>query len=250
MIHSPFSPAEAQKTTEHVVGLIPQGLDLFVDLFCGGCPVSVNAEARRAIANTHSGTLASFYEFLKSQESPGDFVDEIQSAANSYGGLETDWEFQRLRRDFAKTRDWVKLALLFASCWKNELLFNRRSECVSAFGPPDGSPRFGEGFRDRMLGFTQALRRFEFTNVDFTNFLGDDPEDFVEYPEKTFFWAAPGRLGLQSQRDLVELLDGLGKLGFKYGFLLKHRDISSFEGWIREKQFGAHSLFGDLLLLS
>ena len=66
MIQSPLNYTGGKfKLLPQILPLFPQNIDLFVDLFCGGCNVGVNVECNRVIYNDLDRNLLYLYQTFK-----------------------------------------------------------------------------------------------------------------------------------------------------------------------------------------
>ena len=54
------------KLLPQIIPLFPNEINTFVDLFCGGCNVGINIQAKRHIYNDINSFIIDFYNFLLS----------------------------------------------------------------------------------------------------------------------------------------------------------------------------------------
>lgn len=65
MIQSPLNYTGGKyKLLPQILPLFPKNIDLFVDLFCGGCNVGINVEANRFLYNDINRNLQYIYQTL------------------------------------------------------------------------------------------------------------------------------------------------------------------------------------------
>ena len=80
MIQSPLNYTGGKfKLLPQILPLFPKDINIFVDLFCGGCNVGINIDSNRVIYNDLNENLLYLYNTFKSldKESVLDWIYEI-----------------------------------------------------------------------------------------------------------------------------------------------------------------------------
>ena len=196
MIQSPLNYTGGKyKLLPQILPLFPPNPRVFVDLFCGGCNVGLNAPAERGVYNDLNRDLLGLYQTLK--ELDGDTVlagvyEIIRqyrlSLASRYGyahyGCDSsrglgDYNragYLRLREDYNRRRaaglddhpTRIMLYVLIVYAFNNQIRFNARGE----FNLPVGKRDFNSRMEEKLLAFMGRLRAqaCTFTSLDFRDF--------------------------------------------------------------------------------
>jgi adenine-specific DNA-methyltransferase len=237
VIQSPLNYTGGKfKLLNQILPHFPDRIDTFVDLFCGGCNVGVNVDARRVIFNDNSPHLLylcnTFRNFGK--ETILSMIDDIikryglsRSANNGYDfyGCESSAglssynrePFLRLREDFNKKNDdhgyFIMLYVLIVYAFNNLIRFNSKGE----FNLPVGKRDFNDRMKSKLCAFIDRLQdsNYEFSCVDFREF------DSAALTENSLVYCDPpylitcapyneqGGWNEQCERDLYAVLDTL-----------------------------------------
>lgn len=85
MIQSPLNYTGGKfKLLPQILPLFPSNIDLFVDLFCGGCNVGINVNCQRVIYNDLDSNLLYLYNSFKNLDKQSVF-DWIYQIIEQYG---------------------------------------------------------------------------------------------------------------------------------------------------------------------
>lgn len=222
----------------------PEHIDLFVDLFCGGCNVGINADCGKVLFNDKNGYLPSLYQTFKNTDKAVTFqvINEIidtyhLSRANTYGydsyGCESsgglaDYNrepFLKLRKDFNDYRErdyyyYLMLYVLHLYSFNNQIRFNRKGQ----FNLPVGKRDFNKKMESKLSEFIDRLKSGDycFTSRDFREI---NPGEF---DENSFVYADPpylitcatyneqGGWNEDRERELLVFLDGLHERNIRF----------------------------------
>ena len=248
MIQSPLNYTGGKyKLLPQILPLFPREIDLFVDLFCGGCNVGLNVESRRVLYNDLDRNLLGLYQAFRSREKEV-VLEEVYGIIREYGlslvsrngydyyhcdsgkGL-GNWnreKFLHLRRDFNRLRaagtldfhGWMMLYLLIVYSFNNQIRFNSRGE----FNLPVGKRDFNRKMEEKLLAFLDRIQTQDcrFTCQDFRDF---DPsvltgKDLVYLDPPYLITCATynekGGWGPEAEADLLSFLDRLDRLGLRF----------------------------------
>ena len=220
----------------------PAEIDTFVDLFCGGCNVGLNAEAERVIFNDISAELIGLYTTFQFQ-SPDEVFRTIEEVIETYGlsrsnvhgyahyNCDSSKGLGPVNRDgFLRLRDACNengpppdsflLFVLIVYAFNNQIRFNRRG----SFNLPVGKRDFNDRMREKLRAFLERLQNgsYSFLCQDFRSF---DPSVLTE---KSLVYCDPpylitcasyneqGGWTEQDELDLLAFLDGLDAKGLKF----------------------------------
>lgn len=272
MIQSPLNYTGGKyKLLPQILPLFPQSTRTFVDLFCGGCNVGLNAPSQQVIYNDRSPELLRLYQTLNTLD--GDrvlaWVYEIIEAYrlslvsrygyDSYGcdsgkGLASYNRegFLRLREDYNRRRQeglddprsHIMLYVLIVYAFNNQIRFNARGE----FNLPVGKRDFNRRMEDKLLAFLERIHQQnctftcqDFREVDTTaltrqDFVYADPPYLITcatYNEK-------GGWNEDLERELLAFLNRLHAQGVPFALSnvlrSKGRENTILLQWLEQNQ--------------
>lgn len=225
------------KLLPQILPLFPKNIHTFVDLFCGGCNVGINVQAKQYIFNDYHKELIGLYSFFKNipvQQLLTSIFDIINHYGlslsalygytyyhcNSSSGLSAYNKegFNRLRTDFNKLhvknyRYYLMLFVLIIYSFNNQIRFNNKGQ----FNLPVGKRDFNKKMQDKLVEFIQVI---QMSNCSFTNFSYLDfdisqltKDDFVYIdPPYLISCASYNENGGWTEQNEKELLFFLEKL--------------------------------------
>lgn len=241
MIPSPLNYTGGKyKLLPQILPLFPDRINVFVDLFCGGCNVGLNVNCSRVIYNDLNEHLLCLYRTFKNMDTQAVMEQIFQiieqfglSLSSQYGyayyGCESSGglgpynrdKFLKLRAAFNEKQAkqeldegyYVMLYVLIVYAFNNQLRFNQKG----AFNLPVGKRDFNQKMQQKLSDFLDRIRQQEcsFTCSDFrkfdTSFL--TARDFVYVDPPYLITCATyneqGGWGENDERDLLAFLDGL-----------------------------------------
>ena len=193
MIQSPLNYTGGKfRLLPQILPLFPHKINTFVDLFCGGCNISINVEAKRHIYNDVNLRLIRLLQTLKNSDKHN-VVEMIYQVIEKYNlslvsrhsyeyyGCESDKglgeynrdKFLRLREDFNKLeadddRYYIMLFVLVVYSFNNQIRFNNKGK----FNLPVGKRDFNTKIYEKLSSFIDVLKaqNGSFTCSDFTMF--------------------------------------------------------------------------------
>lgn len=113
LIKSPLNYTGGKfKLLEQILPLLPDKVDRFVDLFCGGCNVGINVQANKIICNDNMKPLVDMYkEFQK--YTFDELLEYIQNKIKEYKLSKTNKEgYLEFREYYNKTKYPIDLYIL------------------------------------------------------------------------------------------------------------------------------------------
>ncbi|MDR2267432.1 MAG: Dam family site-specific DNA-(adenine-N6)-methyltransferase [Christensenellaceae bacterium] len=232
------------KLLPQILPHFPKDINLFVDLFCGGGNVGINADCRRVIFNDNNNLLRHLFGAFKNVDKDVTFetIDRIveeyglsNSSKNGYGfyscnsidglGSYNSERYLRLREDFNKKKSqdydyYIMLYVLILYAFNNQIRFNSKGE----FNLPVGKRDFNDKMREKLSAFIDRLKSvdYKFESVDFRKL------DNAEWDDKTFVYCDPpylitcatyneqGGWNEDLERGLLAYLDGLNERGISF----------------------------------
>ena len=272
MIQSPLNYTGGKyKLLPQILPLFPQRTRLFVDLFCGGCNVGLNAPSRRVIYNDLNRDLMGLYETLRALDEQTVLSRIYQIIQNyrlslsarmgyAYYGCDSGRGlgsynregYLRLRCDYNRRRaaglddhcSRLMLYVLIVYAFNNQIRFNARGE----FNLPVGKRDFNRRMEEKLRGFLTRIHRQDctFTCLDFRDFDIDtlDRRDFV-YADPPYLitcatYNEKGGWNEALERELLAFLDRLHAQGVPFALSnvlrSKGRENTILLQWLEENR--------------
>ena len=241
------------KLLPQILPLFPSHIDTFIDLFCGGCNVGINVNAKKVILNDREPALLYLYNTFKNldKQETIKFIDQIinkyglsksslygyeKYVTNSSAGLSeyNKKKFLKMREDFNHhtLKDYyyyILLYVLIVYSFNNQIRFNKEGK----FNLPVGKRDFNLKMRQKLEVFIDKLQagNYEFKNQDFRKF------DIKKINKQSFVYCDPPYLLTcatyneqkkwteSDEKDLLSFLDNLNMKGIKFALsnVLTHK---------------------------
>ena len=248
MIQSPLNYTGGKyRLLPQILPLFPKDIHTFVDLFCGGCNVGINANSQKVIYNDWNTQLIQLYQtFL--QLGAGAVLDRIHCIIEQYGLSQTakygygyyglknrkglaaynKEQYQKLRQDVNQLRAvgavsadyYIMLYVLIIFGFNNQIRFNSKGD----YNVPVGNRDFNQKLEEKLVLFLTRLENQNkvFACTDFRNFHIDQltSKDFV-YADPPYLitcasYNERGGWDEGMERDLLEFLDQLQSKGIRF----------------------------------
>ena len=275
LIQSPLNYTGGKyKLLPQILPLFPQGVNCFVDLFCGGCNVGINVEAKKIIYNDIDEHLLYLFNTFKNLDKDVIFelifkiindYDLSMVCVNGYDyyncesgsgvGPYNKERFLKLRDDFNhhKQEDYYYYLMLYVMivyAFNNQIRFNSKGE----FNLPVGKRDFNKKMQKKLSDFIDRIKRQDcsFTCKNFTDFDTSKltSEDFVYVDPPYLITCATynEQDGWNEERE-KELLLFLGKLncqGIRFALSnvlrSKGKENSILIDWLTKNKYTIHHL--------
>jgi len=239
------------KLLNQITPLFPANINMFVDLFAGGCNVGINIEANKIIFNDNLTYLIKLFERLQ-KNSKEETIEHIQKRINEFNLSQTNEEGYKKFRDFYnQTKIELDLFVLIAYSFNHQIRFNNSHQFNNPFGKNRSS--FNPKMKSNLLSFIDSLQQknIQFTNKSFENF------DFSILQENDFVYCDPpylittgtyndGKRGFKgwSEKEEIELLDILDNLNrqnikFALSNVIEHKGKENYllKEWISKNSY-------------
>lgn len=156
------------KLLKQIVPLFPTNIDIFVDLFGGGCNVGANITAKTIVYNELDTNVYNIIKGIYCSEDT--IIDKIDNIINQYSLSKTNKEgYLKLRNDWNKSedKDWIRLYTLILHSFNNSIRFNSKGEFNIAFGKNRSD--FNPKLKDKFKNFRELIKskNFYFYNKSF-----------------------------------------------------------------------------------
>lgn len=265
------------RVLDQMLPFFPTDIDIFVDLFCGGCNVGMNVPAQHTIYNDTSkpliGLLRAFHRIPceKILKGINALIDEYGFSRTRdhnfayYGGganlgvsVYNRDKFLLLRRHFNQypkkdDKYYILLYTLILFGFNNQLRFNDRGE----FNLPVGKRDFNTAIEAKLIKFIQAIQNqsCEFSNKDFRvfNFMALTKDSLVycdpPYLITTATYNEKGGWNATDEQDLLSLLNDLNGHGIRFALsnVLQHEGKTNWllQEWIKQNNYNVYDIFMD-----
>lgn len=262
---------------DQLLPLMPDGIDIFVDLFCGGANVGMNVPAMHTIYNDTDKEVIGLLKAFKRISAPT-FIRRINQLIDDFGFSRTrDHNFAYYggnsnlgvsvynREKFLRLRDmfntwprrdnqyYILLYTLILFGFNNQIRFNDRGE----YNLPVGKRDFNTVIEGKLVRFLDAIKRQDnaFSMKDFRRF------DFSPLTENSLVYCDPPYLittatyneknawSEREESDLLRLLDNLNERHIRFALsnVLEHegKENTVLKEWVNEHNYVVHNLFMD-----
>lgn len=234
--------------------LFPVECRRMVDLFCGGCDVTINTEAREKYANDINYHVIDIFEEM--QKRGLDYVlGYIDATINHWQLSKTNEDgYKKLRTFYNKYHNPLDLYVLMCFSFNYQFRFNNAQEYNNPFGRNRSS--FNERMRNNLMQMIPRLQGVNFSEKKFQDF------DYSILQEGDFLYADPPYLittgsyndgkrgftgwGETEERDLYAILDMLNRRGVRFAL----SNVSEHKGkkndiliaWTEARGYNLHNI--------
>ncbi len=161
------------KLLPQLMPLLPKNINTFVDLFCGGGNVGVNADCKKLIFNDINTILMEMFKVFSSLRLE-DLLNQIDETISIWNLSMTNEEsFVKFRDHYNKSRNPIDLYVLSCFSFNYQFRFNNKHEYNNPFGR--NRSRFSNTMKNNLIRFVQKVKE---TSADFVSY------DFIQFPIK------------------------------------------------------------------
>lgn len=241
------------KLLDDLYTYFPKDCSLFVDLFAGGCDVSINLSYNNVsiIANDINNYIINFYKSLQNIN-PNEYLKYIDQRINEFGLSKTNKEaFLNFRKHYNATKNPLDLFILKMYSFSMQIRFNNNQEYNSSFGYQKGG--FNDNLRRNLIKFAEKIKPIKFFKQDFKDFdysLLDNYSNCFVYADPpyslgcaTYNDGKRGFKGWHSSDDIMlfGILDGLSSKGIKFALsnVIEHKGQTNelLVNWIKANDY-------------
>lgn len=261
------------KLLPQLVPLFPSNISTFVDLFCGGCNVGINATSEKIICNDIDSKLIGLFSFFKGK-SYSDLLPKIQKVISNFNLSDSEKNgysfyncnsasglgnfnrtgFLNLRETFNTlskddTNYYLYLYILIVYAFNNQIRFNSDGE----FNLPVGKRDFNVRMQNKLKNFLSALKTkdISFSSCYFSDikvsslskndFVYADPPYLITcatYNEKSW--------NEEEEKKLLSYLDELSKNKIRFALSnvlsTDNKTNTILHSWLNERKYNCHHL--------
>lgn len=228
------------KLLPQILPYIPDNINTFVDLFCGGCNVGININANSIICNDIEPHIISLLNYFKTCTSDK-LIENIESVIKEYKLSDTNTygyeyygcnssdgvakynkdKYIKLRADYNKdTSNDLMFYIVLMFAFSNQIRFNSKGE----FNMPVNKRDFNSNIRKNTINFIDKLNNIniQFTNKDFKELQLNDlnSQDFIycdpPYLVTCASYNEQDGWNEYHEKDLLKLLDEANEKGIRF----------------------------------
>ena len=214
------------KLLPQIMPYFPKDIGTFVDLFCGGCNVGINTNAKKIVFNDLNTILTDMFKVFKKMDL-NELLSKIEGIISEWNlSMTNEKAFIDFRNHYNQTRDPIELYVLSCYSFNYQFRFNNNHEYNNPFGK--SRSQFSETMKNHLIQFINKLKscEVEFMSYDFVDFPIDDltTNDFI-YCDPPYLITTgsynDGNRGfknwsLDSDKKLYALLDKLNEQGIRF----------------------------------
>ena len=211
------------KLLSQILPLFPDEIDTFIDLFCGGCNVGINVNAKRIICNDYEKVIIDLYNDWK-KETVEQSLKKIKTTIEKYELSKTNREgFEKIRNDYNNgNKEWQIFYCMLMHSFNYQIRFNKEGKYNMPFGKDRSN--FNKTTENNFINFTNEIHKKNifFTNQDFNmlkieklkknDLVYCDPPYLItcaSYNEQDGW-------NIVKEKQLLDLLDKLNDNGIKF----------------------------------
>lgn len=232
----------------------PEHIDTFVDLFCGGCDVSINTVANNIYANDiNYHVIGILQEFQKHDVEY--ILDYIDTTIEKWQLSKTNEDGYKLFRDhYNQTKNPLDLYVLMCFSFNYQFRFNSSHDYNNPFGRNRSS--FNDVMRSNLILFKEQINDIHFSALDFCDFDYDilHTGDFL-YADPPYLLTCgsynDGKRGFRGwtekdDLDLMRILTELSDRGVNFALsnVIEHKGSTNdpLIEWIADNGYTVHDI--------
>lgn len=211
------------KLLSQILPLFPDEIDTFVDLFCGGCNVGINVNAKRIICNDYEKVIIDLYNDWK-KETTEQSLKKIKTTIEKYELSKTNREgFEKIRNDYNNgNKEWQIFYCMLMHSFNYQIRFNKEGKYNMPFGKDRSN--FNKTTENNFINFVNEIHKKNifFTNQDF-NMLKIEKlkKDDLVYCDPPYLitcasYNEQDGWNIVKEKQLLVLLDKLNDNGIKF----------------------------------
>ena len=211
------------KLLPQIMPLFPEDINMFVDLFCGGCNVGINVNAKKIICNDSEKVIIDLYNDWKNGECDK-LLNTLKETISKYELSKTNKEgFEKIRKDYNEgNKEWFMFYAMLMHSFNYQIRFNKNGEYNMPFGKDRSC--FNQSTENNFINFINEIhnKNIFFTNKDFTELkiekLKEDDFVYCDPPYLITCASYNEKDGWNEikEKQLLKLLDSLNDNNIKF----------------------------------
>lgn len=234
----------------------PENINTMLDLFCGGCDVSINTMAKRHLANDINTYLIQILQTFKTLGSEKVLAYVDQTIADRGLSKENAEAYLKLRDEYnaQNPKSPIDLYILLCFSFNYQFRFNANHDFNNPFGRNRSS--FNPSIRHNLELMIKKLPAIEFSSIDFLHYDYSvlNPGDFL-YADPPYLITCgsynDGKRGFrgwnaEDEKALYHLLNDLSNKGIKFALsnVTTHKGMQNklLLDWIKKYDYNVHDV--------
>ena len=211
------------KLLPQIMPLFPEDINMFVDLFCGGCNVGINVNAKKIVCNDSEKVIIDLYNDWKNGECD-ELLNVLKETISKYELSKTNKEgFEKIRKDYNDgNKEWFMFYAMLMHSFNYQIRFNKNGEYNMPFGKDRSC--FNQSTENNFINFVNEIhnKNIFFTNKDFTELkiekLKEDDFVYCDPPYLITCASYNEKDGWNEikEKQLLKLLDSLNDNNIKF----------------------------------
>ena len=211
------------KLLTQIMPLFPEDINMFVDLFCGGCNVGINVNAKKIVCNDSEKVIIDLYNDWKNGECD-ELLNVLKETISKYELSKTNKEgFEKIRKDYNDgNKEWFMFYAMLMHSFNYQIRFNKNGEYNMPFGKDRSC--FNQSTENNFINFINEIhnKNIFFTNKDFTELkiekLKEDDFVYCDPPYLITCASYNEKDGWNEikEKQLLKLLDSLNDNNIKF----------------------------------
>ena len=239
-----------------ILPLFPQDINNFIDLFAGGCNVSINISANNIYCNDNLFYIIELYEYFK-DTALTNILNEIETGIHKYQLSKTNEDgYKLLRTDYNTDKKPILFFLLICHSFNHQIRYNNSHNFTTPFGKERS--QYNSTIEHNLINFIERIKEadFNFSKKDFREF------DLSFITSRDLVYCDPPYLittgsyndgkrgfkgwGEEEETDLLNLLDKIDDQGGRFALsnVLHHKGKSNdiLLNWVKDRNYFIHHL--------
>ena len=234
----------------------PENINTMLDLFCGGCDVSINTMAKRHLANDINTYLIQILQTFKTFGSEKVLAYVDQTIADRGLNKENAEAYLKFRDEYntQNPKSPIDLYILLCFSFNYQFRFNANHDFNNPFGRNRSS--FNPSIRHNLELMIKKLPAIEFSSIDFLHYDYSvlNPGDFL-YADPPYLITCgsynDGKRGFrgwsaEDEKALYHLLNDLSNKGIKFALsnVTTHKGMQNklLLDWIKKYDYNIHNV--------
>lgn len=234
----------------------PENINTMLDLFCGGCDVSINTMAKRHLANDINTYLIQILQTFKTFGSEKVLAYVDQTIAGRGLSKENAEAYLKFRDEYnaQNPKSPIDLYILLCFSFNYQFRFNANHDFNNPFGRNRSS--FNPSIRHNLELMIKKLPAIEFSSIDFLHYDYSvlNPGDFL-YADPPYLITCgsynDGKRGFrgwsaEDEKTLYYLLNDLSNKGIKFALsnVTTHKGMQNklLLDWIKKYDYNVHNI--------
>lgn len=244
------------KLLNQITPKFPEDIEVFFDVFAGGCNVGVNVNCRKLILNDNIPYLIDMFKMFYKMKCES-IIDHIESRISEYKLSKINEDgYKMFRSNYNENKNPLDLFVLIAYSFNHQIRYNKNHDFNNPFGRNRSS--FNPNMKYNLEKFIHKLQSREtlfttknFDEIDYSfltkhDFVYCDPPYLIT--TGTYNDGKRGFTGWGSEQEIIlyKILESLDQRGIRFALsnVIKHKGFenSILLNWLNKNSFNVSYL--------